>query len=106
MAEIKFTPAVLEDLRGIKVYITDDLNNEIAAQNTVSMILKSIRQLETFPLSGAPLSSIIDIDVPYRFLACGNYTAFYKTEDDEVHIIRVLYGRRNFMKTLFGELEE
>ena len=106
MTEIKFSPAALEDLREIKDYITDDLNNSIAAKNTISMILKSLRQLETFPMSGASLSSIINIDVPYRFLICGNYTAFYKTEDEEVHIIRVLYGRRNFMKTLFGEPEE
>lgn len=106
MAEIKFTPSAMEDLREIKAYITDDLNNEIAAKNTVSMILKNVRQLEAFPQSGAPLSSIIDIEVPYRFLICGNYTAFCKIENDEVHIIRILYGRRNFMKILFGEPEE
>ena len=26
-----------------------------------------------------------------------------KVEGDEVHIIRVLYGRRNFMQILFGK---
>ena len=106
MTEIKFTPASMDDLREIKAYITDDLNNEIAAKNTISMILKKIRQLESFPQSGALLSSIIDIDVPYRFIVCGNYTAFYKLENNEVHIICVLYDRRNFMKTLFGEPKE
>ena len=60
--------------------------------------------LETaFPEIGAPLSSIISLEVPYRFLVCGNYTAFYKVDGDEVHIIRVLYGRRNFMQILFGK---
>ncbi|MBE6578170.1 MAG: type II toxin-antitoxin system RelE/ParE family toxin, partial [Ruminococcaceae bacterium] len=43
------------------------------------------------------------LEVPYRFLVCGNYTAFYKVDGDEVHIIRVLYGRRNFMQILFGK---
>ena len=62
-----------------------------------------IRQLADFPEIGAPLSSIINLQVPYRFLVCGNYTAFYKVEGDEVHIIRVLYGRRNFMQMLFGK---
>jgi hypothetical protein len=33
----------------------------------------------------------------------GNYTAFYKVDGDEVHIIRVLLGRRNFMQILFGK---
>ena len=66
-------------------------------------IMKRIRQLADFPEIGAPLSSIISLEVPYRFLVCGNYTAFYKVEGDEVHIIRVLYGRRNFMQILFGK---
>ena len=65
-------------------------------------IMKRIRQLADFPEIGAPLSSIISLEVPYRFLVCGNYTAFYKVEGDEIHIIRVLYGRRNFMQILFG----
>ena len=29
--------------------------------------------------------------------------AFYKVDDDEVHIIRILYNRRNFMQVLFGK---
>ena len=68
-----------------------------------AVIMKRIRQLADFPEIGAPLSSIISLEVPYRFLVCGNYTAFYKVEGDEVHIIRVLLSRRNFMQILFGK---
>ncbi|MBO5203374.1 MAG: type II toxin-antitoxin system RelE/ParE family toxin [Clostridia bacterium] len=103
MAKITFTPAALEDMKDIKAYITDELCSEQSAINTVSKIMKRIRQLSEFPEIGAPLSSIISLDVPYRFLVCGNYTAFYKVEKDEVHIVRVLCGRRNFMQILFGK---
>ena len=103
MVRIQFTPDALEDLKQIKKYITDDLCSEQSAINTVDRILKRIRQLEAFPEIGAPLSSIIDIEVPYRCLVCGNYTAFYKFENNEVHIIRILYARRNFMQILFGK---
>ena len=103
MVRIQFTPDALEDLKQIKKYITDDLCSEQSAINTVDRILKRIRQLEAFPEIGAPLSSIIAIEVPYRFLVCGNYTAFYKFENNEVHIIRILYARRNFMQILFGK---
>ena len=104
MAKINFTPDALEDMKEIKAYITDELCSEQSAINTIEKIMKRIRQLADFPEIGAPLSSIISLEVPYRFLVCGNYTAFYKVEgdDDEVHIIRVLYGRRNFMQILFG----
>ena len=103
MAKINFTPAALEDMKEIKVYITDELCSDQAAINTIQKIMERINQLADFPEIGAPLSSIICFDVPYRFLVCGHYTAFYKYDEDEVHIIRVLYGRRNFMQVLFGK---
>ena len=106
MTKINFTPDALEDLKEIKAYITEELCSEESAIRTVGNITKRIRQLGSFPESGAPLSSIINLEVPYRFLDCGNYTAFYKVEADEVHIIRVLYGRRNFMQILFGKSQD
>ena len=103
MTKINFTPDALEDMKEIKAYITDELFSEQSAIKTIENIMKRIRQLADFPEIGAPLSSIISLEVPYCFLVCGNYTAFYKVEGDEVHIIRVLYGRRNFMQILFGK---
>ncbi len=102
MAKINYSPAALEDLREIKSYISEELCSEPAAINTIEQIMKRIRQLADFPDLGAPLSSIIDLEVPYRFLVCGNYIAFYKTDADNVYIIRVLYGKRNYMQILFG----
>ena len=102
MAKINYSPAALEDLREIKSYISEELCSEPAAINTIEKIMKRIHQLADFPDLGAPLSSIIDLEVPYRFLVCGNYIAFYKTDADNVYIIRVLYGKRNYMQILFG----
>ena len=103
MAKIKFTPDALEDMKDINAYITDELCSEQSAINTTQKIKKPLRQLADFPEIGAPLSSIISLEVPYRFLVCGNYTVFYKVDGNVVHIIRVLYGRRNFMQVLFGK---
>ena len=102
MAKINYSPAALEDLREIKSYISEELCSEPAAINTIEKIMKRIRQLADFPDLGAPLSSIIDLEVPYRFLVCGNYIAFYKTDAANVYIIRVIYGKRNYMQILFG----
>ena len=106
MAEIKFAPAALNDLVEIKNYITDEFCSETAAVNTISKITGRIRSLADFPEIGAPLESVIHIETAYRFLVCGNYIAFYRYENGEVKIIRVLYGRRNYMQILFGEQHE
>ena len=101
MADIKFSPDAINDLQQIKAYITNELCNEQAAVSTIAKIMEHINRLRTFPDSGAPLSSIIDLGTNYRFLVCGNYTAFYRTENNAGRRVRVLYGRRDFMRILF-----
>lgn len=83
----------------IKQYITEELDSPAAAENT----LKNIRMLETQPFIGTPLSSVVNIDTHYRFLVCGSYLAFYYVENDDVFIVRILYGRRDYIKILFGD---
>lgn len=106
MAEIKFSPEAINDLQQTKAYIAEELCNEQAAVNTVAKIIKQIRMLADFPDSGAPLSSVIDMDTDYRFLVCGNYTVFYRVENGAVFVVRILYGRRNFVQILFGEPQD
>lgn len=102
MTEIKFSQEAILDLQQAKSYISEEFSSE-QAMSVVAKIIKKIKQLSDYPESGAPLFSIVDFETDYRFLICGNYTAFYKIENHTVNIIRVLYGRRNFMKILFGE---
>ena len=104
MSNIRYTPEAEDDLAGIKKYITEQLENPVAAVNTITKITKSIRRLELFPESGSRLSSIIDLNTDYRFLVCANYLAFYRINGNDVNIIRVLYGRRDYTTILFSNL--
>ncbi len=106
MVKIQFSPEAAADLQQIKAYITEDLCNEQAAVATIAKITKQIRILSDYPESGAPLSSIIDMETHYRFLVCGHYTAFYRVKDHTVYIVRILYGRRNFAQILFPEPQD
>jgi len=99
---LRLSPMAQQDLLDIKSYITNDLSNPIAAANVISRITKRLRSLEESPRLGAPLSAIVDVETNYRYLLCGSYTAFYRVDDLTVYIDRILYGRRDFMKILFG----
>jgi len=103
MASVKYSDAAIADLEQIGDYISDSLYNPQAALNTVRKIQNAIDMLENFPLIGAPLSSIADIDTDYRFLVSGNYLTFYRIEDEKVFIDRILYGKRDYMVLLFGD---
>ena len=95
-----------DDLLSIKDYIEKELDNPAAAANTLAKITKSLRLLVDFPLSGAPLASIIEFETDYRFIVSGSYMSFYRYIDDTVFIDRVLYARRDYIKILFGGVEE
>lgn len=52
---------------------------------------------------GAPLFSIIDIETDYRFLVCDSYLIFYRYDDEVIYVVRVLFGRRDYMHILFKD---
>ena len=102
--KVQVTPLARNDLKEIRSYISNELQNPTAAVNVAKRIITRIKGLADFPAMGAPLSSIVDIQTDYRFLRCGNYTAFYRYNNKAVYIIRVLYCRRDFVKILFGDM--
>lgn len=101
--KIHYSPEALHDLDGIWEYIVMELCNPISAENVVTGILDTVQKLEEFAEMGAPLSSVADIESDYRFLLSGNYMAFYRTIGNDVYIDRVLYGRRDYLRILFGD---
>ncbi len=103
MAKLNVSPKAKTDLQQIREYIASDLDNPEAARNTVATVIKSMHRLEKFPLSGAPLQAITGASVDYRYLVSGNYMTFYRCDGDTVYILRVLYGKRDYMRVLFGD---
>ena len=106
MANIVYSPQALCDLEQIGDYISEKLKNPIAALDTVNTIQDKIEKLAHFPELGALLSAKYDdIDVgDYRYLVCLNYLAFYRIDGQTVQIDRIIYGRRDYVAVLFGEL--
>ena len=90
------------DLEEIWDHIEGDLCSPVAARRMVDRILDAVEQLENFSGLGAPLSSIVDTDTDYRFLVTGNYMTFYRVAGRDVYVDRILYGRRDYLRVLFG----
>lgn len=102
MNKLNYSPEALNDLDEIWIYISVELKNPNAAQNTIDSILDNIENLKEFPEIGILLSSVTDIESDYRFLICGNYLAFYHYRGNCINIDRILYGKRNYLRILFG----
>ena len=67
---------------------------------TLSSSLKTLRS------SAALLSSIADVESGFRFLVTGSYLTFYQIENGGIYIDRILYGRRDYLRILFGNTED
>ena len=55
MFEVKVSPQAAADLLEIKNYIENELQNPIAAQNTVLKIVETYEDLANFPETGIPV---------------------------------------------------
>lgn len=103
MYTICLSPKAYSDIKKIKNYIEQDLDNPIASKNFGLEVYKKIENLKDFPLIGKPLQAGISIPTDYRFLPVGNHLIFYRVNEKNVYSTRVLYGKSDYMKILFKD---
>ena len=103
MFNIEVSPQASEDLLEIKGYIENELQNPIAAYNTVEKIVETYEDLANCPEIGIPVERYFSFPSDYKFVLANNYSIFYRIEKDIVKVIRIMYSRRDFVRILFGE---
>ena len=98
---INIFPLAQQDLDSIFNYINNDLNNPTAAIKLINQFEYSFNMLALFPESG-PLvdNKMVKNYANYRKLIVNNYIAFYTYNDDEVLIVRVISGMRDYYDLL------
>ncbi len=101
--KLRYSPEALRDLDRLYTYIQTDLQNAMAAEHTVSTLLDTLENLQDFPLIGTPLSSIAEVESNYRFLLSGSYMAFYRVEETDIYIDRILYGKCDYLRILLDD---
>lgn len=106
MYKVQLTPQAVEDLQYIKSYISDELENLIAAKNTVNKIIETYESLAHFPDRGIPVQKYVSFPTAYRFVLADNYSIFYRTENNSIRVIRILYSRRDFIRILFKDINK
>lgn len=104
MNSLSYSPLALNDLDDIWEYITCKLSAPNAAENTINGILDAVDRLKDRSKLGAPLYFEGGLFSSYRYVQYKEYHAFYRSSGNNVRVDRVIYGRRDYMKILFGDL--
>lgn len=106
MNKLRITPAAASDLAEIKAYISLELHNPQAAQRIVKSITHDLRHLQQNPHLGFSVSTKTGRETDLRALLSGNYFLFYRVEIEAVQVARILDGRQDYLRVLFGAAEE
>ena len=104
-SKIQYTPAAIDDMDEVFSYISQD--NVAAAENMLTKFNASISGLADFPNKGSVLSDdeYALIQRGYRFIVVNPYLIFYRIINDTVVIHRILHGRRDYLRELFGSFD-
>ena len=98
--ETEYSKEAKQDLIEIKSYIKDTLKQPSVAQTLISRIRKKIDMLEDNP----KIYTIIDLDEIKKFeirkFKINNYIVFYIVKGNKIQIVRILYGRRNWINLI------
>jgi addiction module RelE/StbE family toxin len=97
---IEYSKEAKQDLIGIKQYIKYNLQEPETAEKLISKIRNEINNLKLNP----EIFTIIDDDfikkLELRKLIVDNYIVFYKIKNNNIEIVRIMYGKRNWINLL------
>lgn len=99
---VKVSYEAINDIAEIKRYIREECCNPAAANRIANKITNKYKLLKTSPYIGAAFNAVADIESDYRYLVCGSYIIFYRILSDHVEVVRIIYGRRDYAKIIFG----
>ena len=94
--QLKIFPMARLDMEQIFDYIAVELCNPTAAIGQINDFEKAFENVCTFPESCPYINNEYVKDKSLRKLIVNNYIAFYRVKDNEIQVVRVLYGLRNY----------
>jgi plasmid stabilization system protein ParE len=98
--QLKIFPLARLDMEQIFDYIAVELCNPTAAIKQINDFEKAFDNVCTFPESCPHISNEYVKDKSLRKLIVNNYIAFYRVKENEIQVVRVLYGMRNYENLL------
>ncbi len=99
---IRYTQQAIDDMDAVFDYIMTD--NQNAALDMLAAFDQSISRLTHSPFIGAAIRTDEPMLIApgYRYLVVAPYLIFYRVDENEVHIGRILHSRQDWLQLLFG----
>ena len=102
--EVKFHTQALQDIQTIKSYLEHEFGAQDAARRLVTGILETAEALSTLPRRNRVIAASGAKEI--RRARHGNYWLLYEIQASTVHILAVLYAKRDLTARLSSLLSE
>jgi len=100
MYRLNFAKHFQEDVNSTLNYINDTLQAPAASERLKDEIRKAYKNLKQNPFMFPLVPDYELASLGFRFTMVKNYMMFYIVEENQINIIRFLYGRRNWITIL------
>lgn len=102
MARLEYSQIVRKKLNRLHDELAQDYGEDIS-KKIMGKITKGVRLLETFPQSGARISTQYDIECDYSYIFVEHNYFFYRIKDDDtIIILEMFHEKEDFIRNLFG----
>jgi plasmid stabilization system protein ParE len=100
MYKLIFGKIFKEDVKSSVIYINNTLQAPVAAQRLKTEIKKAYKILKDTPFIYPVVPNDYLASYGFRFTMVKNYMMFYIVEENQINIVRFLYGRRDWINIL------
>jgi len=101
LAKLSLSAEARRDIKSIQDYIANEKESPQTALKVIEKILDKIENLLRLPDSGTLLSSRVSFPTNYRYAKAVGYLIFYRHENNQIFIDRIIHGKRNYIAILF-----
>ena len=98
--KIEYSEEAKQDLIGIKQYIKYNLQEPETAEKLITKMRTEIKKLKDNPEIFSMIDDDLIIKLEIRKLIVDNYIVFYRIKNDSIEIVRIMYGKRNWIDLL------
>ncbi len=102
--KIEYSPIAIRDLDRVWAEVYEASKDDETAVRYIDDLMDQIAEKREFPRSGSPLY-YEGAFTGYYFVVFKAYMAFYHVEADRILVDRVVFGRSDYMRTIFKNQE-
>ena len=97
---VEYSEEARQDLLDIKKYVKYNLQESNTAEKLISKLKRTISNLKDNPEIYAIIDNNIIKKFEIRKIVVDNYIIFYRIKYDSIQIVRIMYGKRNWIDLL------